>query len=235
LIFYYYRDGEIVDIEEVKSKWIRLRITDAVKEQAMEWTLKHYKNMEEKKRAYIENMNLFMSNTLEWQRYIGYIGKIMSEIFLKTEGFSYTFRPIFFNVKYVDFLINGKTIRAKLSQFKNPIEEMKPGYKFLVPYTQKEQVDYFVSMQCDPNVEFAYVAGFMKREWLQDFDDIKDEHSIYPYPNVHIWKLEDIRKLIKVLKGEMTGESLDLWYLKIEPKQRVSSDATIVRQILKEG
>jgi len=197
---------------------IEISITDEMKERAQQ--RKHKYKMITNGRDYITPKSNFWAGDDQNQNFISDIGEQCFEQILKNNSIIYQKDKLYMSHgDEFDFKVNGKTIDVKTGHFKHgTFETLPPKYKFFIYKEQlPKPVDYYVHVQVDPDVELAYLIGWITREQALTYPVEKWETMKGPAACIPLDDLLDLSELLNLQDaGKTTAPSvgqlcLDQW------------------------
>lgn len=146
-----------------KKDWIKLIATD--EEKALAWSIARQIDKIDKV-AQTPILFIPKGKTRLQIIYLGELGNILFGRLLNENSIKYQRYRINLDgrVDSGDFKINGWIIDVKTAQLGYPIEQIKDGYQFFVAEQQMQKdIDYFVSIQAEPDGTTFYIVGFISR------------------------------------------------------------------------
>jgi hypothetical protein len=150
--------------------------------------------------VFLGGMSIFQTEDVNRDHFLGHLGEIVFESFLKNYQIKYTYYNVLDGTGDggVDFVINKKVVDVKTGHLGFPIEELKEGYRFFIAKQQmeKEQIDYFVNIQASPSYKVLYLIGFISRDEARQYPVIRYGNNVNPAYNIPLFELHSIYELV---------------------------------------
>lgn len=164
-------------------KTIKIKITQNIKQLAQK---NRYQKVIEARKLddYILSSSNFWAGDKQFQNYIGNIGELIFEQYLIQNNIQYEKDGLYLDRgDYFDFKINNKKIDIKTGHFKGDdfikleTNSLSENYKFLISEKQcNKPVDFFVHIQIDKELEYAYIMGILPKDKVKDYEIIKTDN-----------------------------------------------------------
>lgn len=128
-------------------------------------------------------------------RFIGYIGEIIFERYLRENSMPFEFDKPVGHKDLHDFKINNRVIDVKAGQLQQPFNQLRKGFKFYIAKQQMEKnVDYFVNILISPDQKLAYIRGFIRKEKASKYPVLQYDNNVNPAYNIPLFGLTPIEK-----------------------------------------
>lgn len=134
---------------------------------------------------------------------IGHLGQLIFKRFLDSTGITYKyFNDLGGHGDRCDFeltTVEGvKTVDIKTGHLTWPISMLKPGYRFFIADQQiAKAVDIYVNIQLDPQMQNAYIIGWINRDDIMKYGIMKSDSMCNYAVAIPLVELQDIRVLIR--------------------------------------